>query len=383
MKFVMTGGGTGGHLYPAIAIAEQIKKVQPDSEIIFLGSKDSIEAELVPKRGYEFHAVPSRWFYRGNGFFSDMREFIKACSFTLAGICSSIKLIRRFKPDAVIGTGGFVSVPVIIAGKMCGVSCYIHEQNAYPGIGNRFTSKYCKKVFLGFENAEKNFKQGVKTIYTGNPVRAEFINLDRSESRKSLGIEDDNFVVFSFGGSLGSNEINGVAEAYSRRIKKGDKRTLIFGTGTRFFDETKAKLSEAIGESGKELGEAGISFMDGQIRLFPYIDKMADVISASNLVICRAGALSLAEITACGRASIIIPYPWAADNHQYYNAKVVADCGGGLLFEQADVDIEEMGNLIEVLSKDKDRIRKMEEASRALGQINASEKIVSEIMEKN
>ena len=223
----------------------------------------------------------------------------------------------------------------------------------------------------------------MKTIYTGNPVRAEFINLDRSESRKSLGIEDDNFVVFSFGGSLGSNEINGVAEAYARRIKKGDKRTLIFGTGTRFFDETKAKLSEAIGESGKELGEAGISFMDGQIRLFPYIDKMADVISASNLVICRAGALSLAEITACGRASIIIPYPWAADNHQYYNAKVVADCGGGLLFEQADVDIEEMGNLIEVLSKDKDRIRKMEEASRALGQINASEKIVSEIMEKN
>ena len=158
---------------------------------------------------------------------------------------------------------------------------------------------------------------------------------------------------------------------------------MVFGTGTRFFDETKVKLSEAIGESGKELGEAGISFMDGQIRLFPYIDKMADVISASNLVICRAGALSLAEITACGRASIIIPYPWAADNHQYYNAKVVADCGGGLLFEQADVDIEEMGNLIEVLSKDKDRIRKMEEASRALGQINASEKIVSEIMEKN
>lgn len=145
MKFVMTGGGTGGHLYPAIAIAEQIKKVKPDSEIIFLGSKDSIEAEVVPKNGYEFHAVPSRWFYRGNGFFSDMREFVKACSFTLAGIFKSIKLIRKFKPDAVIGTGGFVSVPVIIAGKICGANCYIHEQNAYPGIGNRFTSKYCKR----------------------------------------------------------------------------------------------------------------------------------------------------------------------------------------------------------------------------------------------
>lgn len=383
MKFVMTGGGTGGHLYPAIAIAEQIKKVKPDSEIIFLGSKDSIEAEVVPKNGYEFHAVPSRWFYRGNGFFSDMREFVKACSFTIAGIFKSIKLIRKFKPDAVIGTGGFVSVPVIIAGKICGANCYIHEQNAYPGIGNRFTSKYCKKVFLGFEGAEKVFKQKIKTSYTGNPVRAEFTNLDRTESRKKLGIADDDFVVFSFGGSLGSNEINGVAEAYARRIKKGDKRTLIFGTGTRFFDDTKDRLSKATGEEGELIGEAGTSFIVGQIRLFPYIDGMADAISASDLVICRAGALSLAEITACGRASIIIPYPWAADNHQYYNAKVVADCGGGLLFEQADVDVEKLSDLIEELSKDKDRIAKMEAASKKLGQMRASEKIVDEIMEKN
>ncbi|MDY6038798.1 MAG: undecaprenyldiphospho-muramoylpentapeptide beta-N-acetylglucosaminyltransferase [Eubacterium sp.] len=380
MRIVMTGGGTGGHLYPALAIAEQIKRAEPNSVIVFLGSKDSIESEIVPKNGYEFRAVPARWFYRGNGFFSDALEFIKAGCCTFAGIIKSINLIRKFRPDAVIGTGGFVSVPVIVAGRICGAKCYIHEQNAYPGIANKLMAGLCEKVFLGFSGAGKRFRNAEKTVYTGNPVREVFFSLDKEASREKLKIPKSDFVLFSFGGSLGSKVLNDIAENYIKHIGRDDNKTILFGTGSRFYDEVRKDFSSYTSGEIKVECDSSFSFNDNRVRIMSYIDNMADAISSADLIICRAGALSLAEITACGRAAIIVPYPKAADNHQYYNAKVIADGGGGVLCEQENLETEKINSLIDDLAADKMKISEMETASGKLGVKDAGRRIVEEIM---
>lgn len=367
MKVIMTGGGTGGHLYPALAVAEEIRRRRPDAQILFLGTESNIEVKVVPENGYDFRAIPASSFNRYKSILKMIGEFFKTSKGTLKGIMASRRIIGEFGPDFVVGTGGFVSVPVIIAACGRKVPCYIHEQNAYPGLGNKITGKRCRKIFLGFDEAREKFDEPSKCVYTGNPVRAAFIGKDKKAAREKLGISGDDFVVFAFGGSLGAETINEIAVEYAFSTAGKDGMTLLFSTGERFYDETVKKISAKLGE------------VPANTRVFPYVKDMPDFLAASDLAICRAGALSLAEITSCGTPSVLIPYPLAAYDHQYYNAKTVADAGGALLFRDGEKTPKEICGIVEKLANDDEKMKEMSEKAKSVAPVDAAGKIVDAI----
>ncbi len=369
MRVLFTGGGSGGHFFPAIAIAEEFKKRMPDAEMLYLGNKKALESREAPAHGIEFKAVPSRCLDLGyGGLFAHVYEMFASSTQMSAGLIKSNSIIKKFKPDIAIGTGGFVSFPVILAAERQGVKCYIHEQNAAPGRGNRVMAKKARRIFTGFPGTEDSLGFPEKTIYVGNPVREEFYSLDKKTSRKSLGIPEDDFVVFSVGGSLGSEVLNDVALEYAKRINKKEGSTLICGTGRPLLKE----YSEKAAKEGIELG--------GNIHMDGFISNIKDCIGAADLVICRAGAMSIAELLVAGRPSIIIPYPGSVGDHQYYNAKTVQDAGGAVMYEQKDADPVVVCDKIEELRNIPGKLDEMGEACLKIAPTAVASKIYEEIM---
>ena len=218
MRVIMTGGGTGGHIYPALAIADKIKEESPLSEILYIGNDIGLERDIVPKSGYDFEMVEARWLLK-----KTPKEFMQTGKAVLKGRRQALEIMKKFKPDVVIGTGGFVCVPVVLAGKKYGARTYIHEQNAFPGKANRLLEKTVNNVFLGFEDAGKYFKNPEKHIYAGNPVRKVFFETRKEESRKELGIPQENFVIFVFGGSQGAESINDAIYPLIDKFTKTEK----------------------------------------------------------------------------------------------------------------------------------------------------------------
>lgn len=367
MKCILSGGGTGGHLYPALAIAEKILSEEPDSEILFVGSKDSIEADVVPKMGYKFVSIPTERLNIGEGPLQKMAINAKVGMSNLAGVAKATAIVRKFKPDAVVGTGGFVCFPTLFAAQMAKYPTYVHEQNAVPGRANKALAKGAKKIFVGFKGAEDSFGYPEKTMFTGNPVRKEFFNLNKAASREKLGIPMDDMVVFAFGGSLGARNINNIALRYMKHISGKSGRTLLMGTGGRHYDECIDRCKA----EGVEITK--------NIKIESYIENMTDYLAASDLMICRAGALSLAEIITAGKPSIIIPIPNTVGNHQYYNAKAIADAGGAFLVEEKDLDIDDICEKIEYLASNKAVLKNMGEICQGMASQDAADIIYREI----
>ena len=384
MRVIFGCGGTGGHLYPALAIAEKIKMKEPDSEILFIGSKKGLESEVVPREGYPFRSIPTQGMQERDTPLQKVALSANVGLSNLAGFAKASAIIRKFKPDAIIGTGGYVCFPILLAGEMAGIPCYIHEQNAVPGRANKALAKKAKKLFVGFRGTEDVFGYPEKTIFTGNPVRNDFSNLNKEESRDRLNIPQDDFVVFAFGGSLGALTINKIAMEYMKRIKGVGGRTLLFGTGRRFFHECIEKCTEKnlIDPSKYLVNEDDGNqeyYDDGSIRVYGYINNMKDFIAASDLMICRAGALSLAEIMVAGKPGIIVPIPNSVGNHQYYNAKAVSDAGGAFLVEESQMDLNVINEKIEYLAKNRHALEKMGEACKSVASIDAADRIYEEI----
>ena len=392
MRVIFGCGGTGGHLYPALAIAEKIKKEEPDSEILFMGSKGGLESEVVPREGYAFKSIPTKGMQARD---TTMQKAVLSAQVgmsNLVGLTKAMNTIRKFKPDAIIGTGGYVCFPILLAGEILKIPCYIHEQNAVPGRANKALAKQARKLFVGFKGTEDIFGYPEKTIFTGNPVRSEFSNLNQKESRERLGISEEDFVVFAFGGSLGARTINEIAIEYMDRSRAYKSRTILFGTGRRFFDEYVDRCRdmgigiENINPDDKD--GAGIrgsnsdmnaSDTEKRIRISGYINNMKDYISAADLMICRAGALSLAELMVAGKPAIIVPIPNSVGNHQFHNAKSVADGGGAFLVEESNMDIDDICEKIEYLSANKSALKKMGEACRLMASVDAADRIYEEI----
>lgn len=368
MKVIITGGGTGGHVYPALAIADKIKEKVPDAEFLYVGNKVGIERDIVPKAGYDLVTVPSRWIGPSSNKIERAVNLTRAGIATSAGVVKASHLMRKFKPDIVIGTGGFVCAPTLIAAKKYGAKCYIHEQNAFPGVTNRALEKFATRVFLGFELAAMQFKEKEKLLYVGNPVRKTFFTLDKEKCREELGIAKDDFMVFAFGGSLGALKINEIAMEYLKKVNGKEGYTFVFGTGK--------DLNEGVLET---LKEENISLCDN-VKVMSYINNIDKYIGAADLVVSRAGALSLAEITTAGKAAVLVPYPYAKDNHQYYNAKAVADKGGAFLVEEKNLDAADIAGKILDLSNSKERLKAMCEASKSCGARDAAELIYESIM---
>ncbi len=373
MRAIVTGGGTGGHIYPAIAIADKIKEMEPGSEILYLGNVEGIEKDIVPKTGYPLELVTARWLDK-----SHVTELLKMGHAVMKGRRESLRIMKRFKPDVVIGTGGFVCVPVMLAGHSYGARTYLHEQNAFPGVANRTLERYVNKVFLGFPEAKNYFKDPAKLIDAGNPVRHSFFETSKAAARRSLGFAQDAFVILSFGGSMGAETINEVAFELMEAVNGQPGVVMVFGTGKGYPAGKDYPARDYYADTLKKAEARGIA-VQPNIQIKAYIDNMEKYLAACDVVICRSGALSVAETTVCGKASVLIPSPNVTGNHQYYNAKSVADRGGAVLIEEKDLTAEHLIAEVLKIKNNPDLLASMSKASRACAPDHALDIIYNEI----
>lgn len=362
----MTGGGTGGHIYPAIAIANKFAEHNASCEILFVGTDRGLEKDLIPANGFDIKYVTVSGFNRKN-----MVKNIKVAGDYLKGKRQAKKIIEDFKPDLVIGTGGYVCAPIVREAADMGVRCYIQEQNAFPGMTNKALEKYANKVFLGFEEGGKFFKHSEKHIVTGNPVRDEFFNSDRSKSRKVLEIPEEEFVLLAFGGSRGAGKINEAMLSVVDEYNGKEGVTVFFGTGSYYKDEVL-----------KSLYERGIT-PEKNIQVVEYLDPMETYLSASDLVVARSGALTVSEITVCGKPSILIPSPNVTGDHQTFNAKAIADKGGAVMLKEEDLSGESLLHEIEKLRLDDDAREQMAKKSRQCAPEDAADIIYYSILSED
>ena len=318
MKVVMSCGGTGGHIYPAIAIADKIRERHPDAQVLFIGTKKGMENRLVPAAGYEIKGIDARGFDRKN-----LANNFKTIHTYFKGEYEVRKILKEFKPDIAIGTGGYVTGPVITQAKRLGIKCCIHEQNAVPGVANKFLSGFADKVFISFAGTESSFRHPDRVVFSGNPIRSGFTGLDRGECRKKLGLADDQKMILVFGGSLGAEVLNRETLGLIDEIHSSDIK-LYFITGKRYYESIVAEIEEKHTDRSS-------------FELLSYADNMPELMCASDLVISRAGAIAVSEIAACGKPSVLVPSPNVTNNHQFYNAKSVADAGAALLIEEKDL----------------------------------------------
>lgn len=356
MKAILSCAGTGGHIYPAIAIADQIRRMEPDADILFVGTKHGMENRLVPNAGYRIRGIDASGFNRKN-----MLKNVKTAIDLARGSRETTEILNEFRPDVVIGTGGYVTGTVVRKAAKMGIPCFIHEQNVVPGMANKLLEKYVKNVFISFEGSREHFKEPDKLVLSGNPIRRDFLSVDKDGARQKLGIADDDFVVLITGGSLGAEVPNMASLELIRTLAKDPKDAKIFFvTGKRYYDEIAAKAGEIAGA-------------EKFARIIDYADNMPDLMSAADLIVSRAGAIALSEITASGKPSILIPSPNVTNNHQYYNAKSLADAGAAILIEETQLQ-DSYAPFVDAVTKlmaDRSALNRMVLASAQLGRTDA------------
>lgn len=364
MRVVLTGGCTGGHIYPALAIGDKFREKDPSCEIIYIGFKEGLETSIVPAAGYELKCVECEWIRRDNP-----AKMFKTLNGTGRGRRQAINIMKEFKPDIVMSTGSFVSVPSVLAARALKIPFYIHEQNGFPGVSNRLNARAARKVFLGFDAARQYFKDDSNVMYSGNPVRKDFYDRDIAEDRKTLDVKNDDLLITVFGGSLGSDTTNEIGEAVIREFGGKKGYTIIFGTGKNYYDDVITKLKK----------EKLDSFEN--VRVNAYISDMPTVLSASDLVVSRAGALSVAEVTMSKTAAVFVPSPNVTADHQYHNALAVAQNGGAVIVRENENTAKEVLGEIIKLDSNREEIEKMKKASFEIAPVDAADIIYNTIME--
>lgn len=364
MKVIMTGGGTGGHIYPAISIADEIKKRFEGAEILFVGAERGLEKTIVPENGYPIELIPIHGFNRKKPL-----KNIKVIKELNKGSKRAADILKLFGPDVVIGTGGYASAPLLKAAQKLGIPTYIHEQNAFPGVTNKMLEKRVKKVFLGFEEASKYFKYPDKHVVCGNPIRGNFLDTDIDVARKELGYGKDDFVLLAFGGSQGAGRINKAMIGVIEALEPFKDIKICLGTGKFYYDAILDELKERKAGTG------------GNIQIKEYINNMNGYLASADLVISRSGAITVAEVTSCGKPAIFIPSPAATGNHQYYNAKAVSERGGAIVIEEKDLNDEKLISTILKLKNDRAILEDMSHKSRLTAPENAAGRICDNIEE--
>lgn len=355
MKILFAGGGTAGHINPALSIANYIKEKDPEFEALFVGTKRGLEKKLVPDAGYNIEYIDIRGFDRRNLFknFAVIKKLYssrKRCR----------QIIREFKPDAVVCTGGYVSGPVAMAAHKMGVGAIIHEQNVYPGLTVKGSQNYVKYVAVSFPETEQYIKNKEKCVLTGNPVRGEILRADYEKSRQKLGLSQKPFVLV-FGGSLGAQKINETVVDIIPKLVADGKIQLLFGTGEKNYAQIKKQLD------GISLGE--------DIKVVPYIDNMSEVMASADLVVARSGAITVSEIAVMGKPSILIPSPNVVRNHQEQNARAFEKEGAATVICENELTPEVLYNKIRDLTGDKKTLLQMSENVKKLANPDALEKL--------
>lgn len=362
-NIIIAGGGTGGHIYPAIAIANALKKEIPDVRILFVGTDKGLERELVPKAGFRLKKIRVKGFQRRLSL-----DTLRSLKEMFLGIWDSLKIIREVKPDLVIGTGGYVAGPVVFVAAMLHIPSIIHEQNVRPGVTNRILSKFVDKIAISYKDS-KRFFPSEKIIITGNPVRDQILRGNKDMALKKFKLSPDIPVVFSFGGSQGAAKLNDAISDIIVQIKDKKIFQLIHITGKRNYSKFK-KLMESKGIPLDSLGH---------IKVRPYIYEMQDAYAASDLIISRAGAITISEITTCGKPAILIPLPTAAGNHQEYNARLLEKNGAAKILSNENLTGKNLMGIIKNIISDKQQLASMAKASSRLQNPYALKKIVAEI----
>lgn len=362
MRIILTGGGTGGHIYPALALAKQIREHHQDAEILYIGSGKGLEATIVPKSNIAFESIEISGFKR-----SLSLENIKTIVRFFKAVKRSKSLIQRFSADVVIGTGGYVCGPVVYAAAKLGVPTMIHEQNVIPGLTNKFLSRYVNRVAVSFSGSAPYFPAS-KVVVTGNPRATEVAKADPIQGRSSLSIDKNKKIVLVVGGSRGARAIN---EAFIESIPHLAKQTgthFVYVTGEAHYQTVKHLLEQ------QKRTERNIS-------VYPFLYNMPEVLAATEIIVNRAGASFLAEITSLGIPSILIPSPYVTNNHQEKNARWLEEHGAAVVLLEKELTASSLVSEIEKMLNDTDRLKSMKESAKQLGEPLAAEKVY-EVMKK-
>ena len=360
-KYFITGGGTGGHIYPAIAVAEEIAK-NTENEIFYVGNPKNLEFDIVNQKGYKFlpvnvHGMPRKFSF----------GLIKWVFQLNLAIFKSIFYILRYKPDAVFGTGGYVSAPALIAAKILNTPFMIHDCDAQPGLVSRKLAPYAACVSVAFESA-RDILHNNKCYINGNPIRSEFKTVSKEEARKILNIENK-LTLCIMGGSQGAKSINDSSVEILKKLSTELNLQVIFQTGKKNFERVIEQILKIYPEYEQ----------DKNLIIKPYFDNMVTVLKASDIAVSRSGSLSISEICASSIAPIFVPYPHAAADHQRKNAKYMVEKGAGLYIDDNDINSQLLYTTITELVNNPEKLHKIQKNSYSLAHLDGTEKIVEQL----
>jgi len=362
MRLVLTGGGTGGHIYPALAIGREAMEREPGTTLLYIGTKRGLESRLVPAQGLRFESVDITGFRR-----SLSLENVRTIVRFLKAVRRSKQLLREFKPDAVVGTGGYVCGPVVYAASRLGIPTLIHEQNVVPGLTNKFLSRYASAVAVSFADSLPHFAGRPNVKFAGNPVATAVAKADAGQGFASLGLPAGTPFVLAVGGSRGAQAVNDAVLAMLPGLADLEGVHLVFVTGDRYFQDASARLRELPPR------------LAGRVHALPYVHNMPEVLAASSLVVSRAGASSLAEITSLGVPAILVPSPNVTGNHQQPNAESLAAAGAAEMVLERDLSGERLLALVAAIMRDPARRERMAQASRRLGKPDAATAVYEQL----
>lgn len=364
MRLLIAAGGTAGHINPGLAIADSIMRRLPDAEIQFVGTKEGLETSLVPRAGYKLNFIKIHGFDRSITF----QNLKNICELPWS-IAAASKIINMFKPDVVIGMGGYVSGPVLYTAAKKKIPTLVHESNAYPGVTTRILAKHVDMVAIGVKDAENYLRCAKKLMVTGTPMRADLMEYDEFEARRILGLDKRPYIVF-FGGSLGASEFNKTVADWICKYASDGKYQILMGTGkfNRYDDVMKRFKTNNIDVDSLN-----------NVKVSEYIYDMNVVMAAADIMVCRAGASTLCELTALGKPSILVPSPNVTGNHQEYNARAIERGGGARVILEKDFTPETFQSVICDLAEDKHRLAEMKRAAAKMGHLDALDVLCSEI----
>ncbi len=368
MKFLFTCGGTAGHINPAVAVAGRLKELMPDSEFLFIGVNGKMEMQLVPREGYEIRGLDMTYIVRGHDL-SAIAHNLETLRNVAHSKSEAKKIIRAFKPDAVIGTGGYICYPVLMAAAELHIPTLVHESNAVPGLTTRLLADRVDRVMLGFEESRQHYRHPERVTVTGTPVRGEFGRLSKEAARQELGLEPGEKLVLSVWGSLGAQHMNEIMADLIPQLDGKQGFRLIHATGSLYYDRLQKALGgpDALEKAGAEVRE--------------YIYDMPRLMAASDLILCRAGASTISELCYMGKPVVMVPSPNVTNNHQEKNARVLEHAGGAEVLLEGEFNADSLLARVRELLADEEKLRSMGEAMNALAVRDACERIVELILE--
>ena len=360
MKIIVSGGGTGGHIYPALTLIDAIKSKRPETDFLYVGTEKGLEADIVPKAGINFTALDLE-----GGFERRFTlENISRAANALWSVKRAGDIVKDFKPNAVIGTGGYVCGPILLAASLMKVPTLIQEQNAVAGVTNKILSKFVDKIAVGTRDALKNFPRD-KTTYTGNPIRKEVLAAKRADGLREFNFADDLPIVLISGGSRGARSINDAMIDVLKSEAGKNSAQFLHVTGKGEFDSVMKRLADLDAPN---------------IKVVPYLYNMPQAMAMADLAIFRAGATGLAELTARGVPAILIPYPFAAENHQEFNARALVEAGAARMILNKDLTAPLLQKNLDELLSSPQTLSDMAKASLSLGKPDAADEIADLIL---